>query len=100
MSEYHFDRVNSKGEVIFRRDTNESLEDVENYLTSKSIEYEVKEQARMIKVITEGRDYSYYYTTGRWSPYKKYFGGYSTKKHYKSNGIEDFITRFIEGERK
>ena len=100
MSEYRFDRVNSKGEVMFKRDTNESLEDVEKYLTSKSIEYEIKEQAHMIKIITEGRDYSYYYATGRWSPYKEYLGGYP-KKYYKSNGIEDFITRFIDrGEKK
>ena len=99
MSEYYFDRVNSKGETIFRRDTNESLEHVKNYLNSKNIEYEVKEQAHMIKVFTKGRDYSYYYTTGRWAPYKKYLGGYP-KKHYHSKGIEDFITRFIQGDKQ
>ena len=36
-SEYKYDRTNSKGEKIFRRDTNETLEEVEKYLDSKNI---------------------------------------------------------------
>ena len=94
---YVFDRRNSKGEVIFRRNTKETLHEVENYLELKGIEYEVKSGARMLWIKTNRGLYSYYYTTGRWSPYVK--GGYP-KKHYKSNGIVDFITRFATGSLK
>ena len=37
--------------------------------------------------------YAYSYTTGRWHPYVK--NSYP-KKHYRSNGIDDFITRFTK----
>jgi hypothetical protein len=88
---YVFDRVNSKGEVVFRRNTNETLEEVEDYLKFMDIEYEVKGSAYMLWIRTNRGCYSYYYTTGRWSPYVT--NGYP-KKHYKSNGISDFIQRF------
>ena len=91
-SGYRFDRVNSKGKVIFRRDTNETLEDVEKYLKSKGIKYEVKKGASMLW-IKKDKLYAYYYTTGRWHPYVE--NSYP-KKHYRSNGIDDFITRFTK----
>jgi hypothetical protein len=94
---YVFDRVNSKGEVLFRRDTKETLEEVENYLELKGIEYEVRSGARMLWIRTNRGLYSYYYTTGRWSPFVE--KGYP-RKHYKSNGIIDFITRFATGSLK
>jgi hypothetical protein len=40
--------------------------------------------------------YTYYYTTGKWSAVKTHFNSFKTIKTYSSNGIEDFITRFIE----
>lgn len=92
MSGYYFVRKNSKGEVILRRDTNESLDFVKEYLDSKGIPYIVKEKARMLWIGYEERAYSYYYTTGRWA-------AFSTRgmprKHYSSRGIEDFVTRFL-----
>ena len=91
-SGYRFDRVNSKGEVIFRRDTNETLEYVEKYLNSKGIEYEARKGAYMLW-IKRDKWYAYSYTTGRWHPYIK--NSYP-KKHYRSNGIDDFITRFTK----
>ena len=94
---YVFDRVNFKGEVVFRRNTKETLHEVENYLELKGIEYEVRSGAKILWIRTNRGLYSYYYTTGRWSPYVK--GGYP-KKHYKSNGIVDFITRFATGSLK
>jgi len=96
---WSYDRTNSKGEKHFRHDTDETLEDVLEFLQTSNIKYEVKEGAHMLWVYHEDRKYAYYYTTGRWAPYKKYLGGYP-KKHYHSKGIEDFITRFIQGEKK
>ena len=86
---YYFDRRNSKGEAIFRRDTNETLEDAEKYLSSKDIFYESNPSASMMYIETHRR-YAYYPTTGRWSVYP------FRTKHYRSNGIEDFITRFAK----
>jgi hypothetical protein len=94
-SPWKYVRTNSKGEKIFRRDTNETLEDVEKYLDSKNIGYESKPSGSMMYIeIIEGGDngsdrhFAYYPTTGRWSVYP------FRKKHYRSNGIEDFLTRF------
>ena len=90
---YYYVRTNSKGEKIFRRDTGESLEEVTAYLDSiEDITYKIKEKASMIW-IKRDKNYSYCYTTGRWAVYVK--GGYP-KKHYRSNGIRDFIERFTE----
>ena len=89
---YYYDRTNSKGKAIFRRDTNESLDDVKEYLDSEHIEYEVKPVANMVWVYRD-KKYGYYYTTGRWAPFVR--GAYP-KKHYRSNGIKDFIVRFTK----
>jgi len=88
---YVFDRVNSKGEVVFRRNTNETLEEVEEYLNFMDILYVVRSGAKMLWIKTDRGVYSYYYTTGRWNVYLP--TGYP-HKHYKSNGISDFIQRF------
>ena len=88
-SPWKYVRTNSKGEKIFRRDTNETLEDVEKYLDSKGISYESKPSGSMMYIeIREDRHFAYYPTTGRWSVYP------FRRKHYRSNGIEDFLTRF------
>ena len=86
-SGYYYDRTNSKGEAIFRRDTKETLKDAEKYLSSKDIFYESNPSSSMMYIDTHRR-YAYYPTTGRWSVYP------FRTKHYRSNGIEDFITRF------
>ena len=97
MSEYTYVRTNSKGDKIFRRDTNESLEAAVEYLEGKGLEYEVREGAQMLWIYASNNQaYSYYYTTGRWAPFHK--GGYP-KKHYMSKGINDFVTRFTEKEK-
>jgi hypothetical protein len=87
-------RENSKGETVWRHDTDEGLEEVTDYLNKNNIKYEVKENAGMLKIHYETTSYAYYYTTGRWSPY---ITGSFPKKHYHSKGIEDFINRFIKG---
>ena len=86
-SKYKYDHTNSKGEKIFRRDTSETLEQVEKYLTSKNIYYESRPSGSMMYIETTRR-FAYYPTTGRWSVYP------FRHKHYRSNGIEDFLTRF------
>jgi|14BtaG_2_1085337.scaffolds.fasta_scaffold01868_13 hypoxanthine phosphoribosyltransferase len=94
MSEYTYVSTNSKGDKVFRRDTDESLEFVVEYLEGKGLEYEVREGAKMLWIYaSNNQTYSYYYTTGRWAPYCK--RGYP-KKHYMSKGINDFITRYVE----
>jgi hypothetical protein len=64
---------------------------VSKYLDSNDIEYEVKSGAHMLWVYNNSdKKYSYYYTTGRWSPY-----GMHHYKHYQSKNIEDFCSRFL-----
>ena len=91
VNDWKYVRTNSKGDAIFRKDTNETLEFVEKYLKDKDIEYSVNRAASMIWITNqEGREYVYYWTTGRWSKRRM-----SYKIHYRSNGIDDFVTRFL-----
>lgn len=90
-SEWIFVRKNSKGENIFRRDTNETLEFVIDFLNENNIEHEYKEGATMFNLTNEvGKCYTYYWTTGKWSPKNK-----SMDMHYNSKGIKDFTERFF-----
>lgn len=90
-SEWTYVRTNSKGKRIFRRDTEESLEFVEQYLTEKKIPYELREGATLMYIFNrDGRRYAYYWTTGRWSA-----DNAIVDEHYHSNGINDFVTRFL-----
>jgi len=90
--DWRFDRVNSKGEIVWRSNTYEDLEYVTDYLNKKYIKYEVKEKAHMLKIKYKKIFYAYYYTTGRWSPYVE---NNFPEKHYHSKGIEDFVNRFL-----
>jgi len=90
--DWSYDRTNSKGEKHFRHDTNETLEDVLEFLQKSNIKYEVKEGAHMLWVHHEERKYAYYYTTGRWAAYSK-LG--MPNKHYRAKGIKDFLQRFV-----
>jgi hypothetical protein len=93
---WEYVRTNSKGEAIFRKNTDESLEFVCDYLSENNIYYEVVLSASLIRIQNQqGREYVYYWTTGRWSPRNPRY-----KKHYHSNGIADFVksylNRFVE----
>ena len=92
--DWKFDRVNSQGEVIFRHNTNETVEQVIKFLEDKNVEYELTEGAgsTMFWIYCNATKYSYYSTTGRWSPIKK--NNYPTK-HYSSTNIKDFYERFL-----
>lgn len=87
---WSYARTNSKGEVIFRHDTEEDFEFVINFLKEKNIDYEVKIYANMLWIHYNDKTYSYYPTTGRWGTRNNHY-----LKHYHSKGIEDFYTRFL-----
>jgi len=91
---WSFNRVNSKGEVLFKHSTDETVDDVIDFLTNKNIEYTLTAGAgwTMFWVYFNDEKYCYYSTTGRWAPWNK--GGYP-EKHYTSKGIEDFYNRFL-----
>jgi hypothetical protein len=97
MSEWRYARRNSKGEVKFRKDTKQSAEHVMSVLDERDIEYVYIPSATMFFIYKKPKGengyysprYAYYYTTGKW-------GGSTRKKHYHSNGIEDFLERYYE----
>lgn len=89
---WRYSRTNSKGKVIFKHDTDETMEDASNFLKEKGIKYEEKKEGSMMWIDYKHKLYSYYPTTGRWAPYNK---GCYPDKHYTSKGIEDFYTRFL-----
>ena len=89
--EWTYVRTNSKGEPVFRRDTNEDLDFVENYLIDKNIPYELRTGATLMYIYNkDGKRYAYYWTTGRWSVENAI-----AKGHYHSKGIDDFVNRFL-----
>tara|TARA_R110000782_G_scaffold261545_1_gene353247 strand:+ start:1026 stop:1493 length:468 start_codon:yes stop_codon:yes gene_type:complete len=90
MTEWKFNRVNSKGDAVFRRDTNESIDFVENYLIKNGISYYGSGHSMLYIENNIGVEYVYYYTTGRWSKKKKTYD-----KHYHSKGIEHFVTAYL-----
>ena len=91
-NEWKFVRKNSKGEAVFRRDTDESLEYVLEYLKDKDVTVEIFPKATLLSIYVDWRRYDYYWTTGRWCQRRL---GYP-RKHYHSKGIDDFFTRFVE----
>ena len=93
-SEWKYVRTNSKGEKVYRRDTNESLDFVTEYLDKKEIPYEVNKSAGLLYIDNIANiTYVYYWSTGRWSKRKTTIKQY--KKHFHSKGIEDFTTNYL-----
>lgn len=97
--DWRFNRVNSKGEILFSHITNETVNTVRNFLESKNIKHSLTAGAgsTMFRIEFNGQFYSYYTTTGRWAPYAR--RGFPSK-HYTSKGIEDFYNRFLLTEPK
>jgi len=91
-NEWHYARTNSKGEKIFKRFTDESMDDAMTFLDEKMIPYEAKFGATMLWIYFDDKKYAYYPTTGRWNKYN--YGGYPSK-HYSAKGIKDFYYRFL-----
>ena len=92
---WQFNRVNSKGKVIFKHLTKESLEDVKDFLDKEGVDYDDCSGATMLRVYHNGNAYQYFYTTGRWAMYN--YARNLPKKHYHSTGVKDFLTRFLRG---
>ena len=90
---WKFDRVNSKGKVIFKHYTKESLENVTDYLDNENILYDICKGATMLRVYYNNTAYQYFYTTGKWAAYIA--GRQLPRKHYPSKGVKDFVTRFL-----
>ena len=89
--DWEYVRTNSKGQPVFRKETGESLEFVLEYLDTHDIEHQkMLSGSCLIIYNNQDRQYIYYWTTGRWSPRKQ-----SSKKHYHSNGIADFVSRYL-----
>jgi hypothetical protein len=89
---WQFDKVDSSGLAVFKHYTNENIHDVVSFLERQGIKYERRDTAKMLWIEHRGDRYSYYYTTGRWSPKTN---TWPTSKHYHAKGIKDFIERFV-----
>ena len=90
-SKWEYVRKNSKGEPVFRKDTKEDFDFVCSYFDDNNIPYTFKEGGNVFIIKNKtGRDYVYYWTTGRWSPKHK-----SNKVHFHSNGVEEFTTKYL-----
>ena len=59
-SEYQYSRTNSKGEAVFRRDTNQNLEEVKEYLHRRDIRYESRSKATALKIAKHNADTFYH----------------------------------------
>lgn len=93
MSKHNWEyvRTNSKGEAVFRKETGQTLEYVCDYLNDNNIRHEIVLSASLIVVYSKAdRPYMYYWSTGRWTPRRK-----SYKKHFHSDGIEDFVGKYL-----
>ena len=90
--DWKYKRTNSEGDIIFRHETDQTVKDVCTFLDKHNIKYEKKLGASMFWIYFEGRQYAYYYTTGRWHNFVK--ESYPNK-HYHSKGIKDFYNRFL-----
>ena len=90
-SEWEYVRKNSKGETIFRRNTNEEFDFVCDYLEDNNIPYTYKDGGGVFIIKNKtGKSYVYYWTTGRWAPKHK-----SNKIHYSSKGVVEFVTKYL-----
>tara|TARA_Y100000004_G_C8729287_1_gene333603 strand:+ start:31 stop:456 length:426 start_codon:yes stop_codon:yes gene_type:complete len=97
MSEWKYVRTNSKGKKIYRRNTNESLEFVIDYLQKQDLPYEVCMSASFIYITNIANiQYLYYWTTGRWCARQPHISLY--EKHEHSKGIEDFVTNYLHAD--
>ena len=91
MSEWKYQRTNKKGEVFFKRTTEQPLAYVEAVLRNKGIPYMVKMGATMIRLTAPHGDYVYYWTTGRWQKCQSK----PMDRHYHSKSIDDFLDNYF-----
>lgn len=82
------------GKPKLKRLTHESAEFVADVLNKSEIPFEFSDTAHMFKIYhpINHKMYQYFYTTGKWG---MYYYGRRPDKHYHSNGIENFITKYL-----
>lgn len=91
VNDYQYYKTNSKGEAVFRRNTNQNLEEVKKYLNEHDIRYENRLEATALKIYNKKEHhYIYYWTTGRWKPYDR-----KKAPHYRSNSVQDFVKKYL-----
>ena len=88
---YRYFKTSRKGEPVFRRNTDQTLCEVETYLKESNINYEYRLEATALKIYNkEEIPFIYYFTTGRW---KRYNG--RKFPHYHSNSVQDFAIKYL-----
>ena len=97
MSDWIFNGLDKNKKPKFKRPTNESLEDVINYVDKRKAKY-IPRKNKSISIYTRVNKYHYYYTTGRWgiNLLNNNYRRSSSKKYYMSKGIKDFYNRFFK----
>ena len=100
---WHWAGTDSKGNNKFKHYTNQNLFEVTDFLDRKHVNYIIGDSTTTVNIYSYADKYQYFYTTGKWSVYKKGPSKYK-KKYYHSKNIEDFHTRFfttnVEREKK
>ncbi len=93
-SEWVYVGKKKDGTPKLRKKTNESAEYVADVLNSKNIAFEYRHSARMFKIYhpENHKQYQYFYTTGQWG---QYYYGKRPDKHYHSNGIDEFLDKYM-----
>jgi hypothetical protein len=86
--------TDSKGKNKFKHYTNQDLFAVTDFLDSKNINYIIGDSSTTVNIYSYADKFQYFYTTGKWSVYKKRPSNYK-KKYYHSKNIEDFYERFF-----
>ena len=82
------------GTPKLRKYTNETAEFVADILNERGIPFEFKESAKMFRIYhpEKHKQYQYFYTTGQWG---QYFYNKRPDKHYHSNGIVEFLDKYM-----
>ena len=91
---WHWAGIDSEGNNKFKHFTNEHLSEVTDFLDNKNINYIIGEASNTVNIYSYADKFQYYYTTGKWSVYRKGWSKYK-KKYYNANNITDFYTRFF-----
>jgi len=99
VGKFKYAGTNSKGVVKLRRSTNQTLEEVEKFLTEKQIGYDIKRGATCVDIVFLDNTYQYFWTTGRWGAYENNHGNSKFRfpqQHYHSESIEHLYDTFLE----
>jgi hypothetical protein len=93
-TEWYYAGKKKDGTPKIRRQTNETAEYVAEMLDTYGIPFLFQGTAKMFRVYhpENKKQYQYFYTTGQWG---MYYYGKRPEKHYHSNGVYEFITKYL-----